>query len=133
MNNNFQDWTEVKWDKRGKRQSGESDKTFMANQMRKNNVVSTVKPISANKNQINIVTNIKKIEKEEDTFIHKTVSLNMAKKIAQARCDKKITQKELANILSLPFKTIQEYESGKAIPNHLIINKIEKALGTRVR
>lgn len=133
MNNNFQDWTEVKWDKRGKRQSGESDKTFMANQMRKNNVVSTVKPISANKNQINIVTNIKKIEKEEDTFIHKTVSLNMAKKIAQARCDKKITQKELANMLSLPFKTIQEYESGKAIPNHLIINKIEKALGTRVR
>ena len=133
MNNNFQDWTEVKWDKRGQRPTGESNKTYMANQMRKNNVVSTVKPVSANQNKINMVQNIKKIEKEEDIFIHKTVSLNMAKKISQARCDKKITQKELANMLSLPFKTIQEYESGKAIPNHLIINKIEKALGTRVR
>lgn len=131
MNN--QDWTEVKWDKRGQRPTGESKKIFMTNQIRKNNVISTVKPTSANQNQINTVTNIKKIEKEEDTFIHKTVTLNMSKKIAQARCNKKITQKELANMLSLPFKIIQDYEAGKAIPNHVIINKIEKALGTRVR
>ena len=57
----------------------------------------------------------------------------MSKRIAQARCEKKLTQKELASMLSLPFKVIQEYESGKAIPNAIILNKIEKALGVRVK
>jgi len=56
----------------------------------------------------------------------------MAKKIAQARCNKKMTQKELANTLSLPLKIIQDYEASKAIPNHNVLNKIEKILG-RVR
>ena len=57
----------------------------------------------------------------------------MSKKIAKARCDKKMTQKELAFALSLPFKIIQDYENGTAIPNHLILNKIEKILDVRVR
>jgi putative transcription factor len=57
----------------------------------------------------------------------------MSKRIAQARCEKKMTQKDLANALSLPFKIIQDYEAGKAIPNHVVLNKIEKALGVRVR
>ena len=43
-----------------------------------------------------------------------------------------MTQKELANALYLPFKIIQDYEAGKAIPNPLVLNKIERILG-RVR
>ena len=57
----------------------------------------------------------------------------MAKRIAQARCEKKMTQKDLAAALSLPFKIVQEYENGKAIPNHIVINKMEKALGCKLR
>ena len=100
--------------------------------MRKNNTVTTNKVVS-NKTQIDGVSNLKKVEKEEDTFKHATVSLSMSKRIAQARCEKKMTQKDLANALSLPFKIIQDYEAGKAIPNHIVLNKIEKALGVRVR
>ena len=44
-----------------------------------------------------------------------------------------MTQKDLALKLSLPTKTIQDYESGKAQPNNLILCKIEKVLGVRVR
>jgi putative transcription factor len=67
------------------------------------------------------------------TLSDATVSLSMSKRIAQARCEKKLTQKELAALLSLPAKIVQEYESGKAIPNHVVINKLEKALGCRLR
>ena len=71
----------------------------------------------------------RKLEEQQDTFIHKKVSLSMAKRLAQARCVNKLTQKELAFKLSLPVKIIQDYEAGIAIPNHIITNKIEKILG----
>jgi putative transcription factor len=130
---NFQDWSEVKWDKRGQKSKNESNKDFMSKQIRSNNVVSTLRSGSANQNKVNVNTNLKKIENEEDTFKVKTVSLSMSKKIAKARCDKKMTQKELANAIYLPFKLIQDYENGTAIPNHVVLNKIEKILEVRVR
>jgi putative transcription factor len=133
MEQKFQDWNEIKWDKRGERKKGETNSEYMNNQLRKNNVVSKVKPRTLNQNKINVVTNAHKIDKEEETFIHKKVSLTMSKKIAQARMEKKLSQKELAFKLSLPFKIIQDYESGKAIPNAMILNKIEKILEKRVR
>ena len=129
---NFQDWKPVTWNKIGEKHKGESKNAYINNQMRKNNTVTTNKVVS-NKTQIDGVSNLKKVEKEEDTFKHATVSLSMSKRIAQARCEKKMTQKDLANALSLPFKIIQDYEAGKAIPNHIVLNKIEKALGVRVR
>lgn len=130
---NFQDWNTVGWDKRGEKGKNESDKTYMSNQMRKGNVVQVNKPKPANQNQVNVVTNAKKIEKEEDTFKHKLVGNDVGKRITTARCEKKLTQKELAGFLSLPVKTIQEFESGKAIYNAVVLNKIEKYLGCRVR
>ena len=129
---NFQDWKPVSFNKIGEKHKGESKNAYINNQMRKNNTVTTNKVVS-NKTQIDGVSNLKKVEKEEDTFKHATVSLSMSKRIAQARCEKKMTQKDLANALSLPFKIIQDYEAGKAIPNHIVLNKIEKALGVRVR
>ena len=129
---NFQDWKPVSWNKIGEKHKGESKNAYINNQMRKNNTVTTNKVVS-NKTQIDGVSNLKKVEKEEETFKHATVSLSMSKRIAQERCEKKMTQKDLANALSLPFKIIQDYEAGKAIPNHIVLNKIEKALGVRVR
>ena len=128
-----QDWKNVTWDKRGEKNKGETKTAFINNQMRKNNTVSYLKVGSANQNKINIVSNAKKLDLEEETFKLPKVTLSMSKRIAQARCEKKLTQKELANILSLPSKIIQNYEAGKAIPNAVILNKIEKALETRVR
>ena len=127
----FQDWETVGWNKSGEKNKNESKTEYLNNQMRKNNTVSKNKVVS-NKSQIDGVSNIRKIEKEEDTFKHEKVYLSVAKKIAKARCEKKMTQKELANTLNLPFKIIQDYECGKAIPNPVVLNKIEKILG-RVR
>ena len=130
---NFQDWNTVGWDKRGEKSKNESNKEYMNKQLRQGNVSQTLKNGSANQNKVNVVTNARKIEKEEDTFIHKTVGSDVAKRIAQARCEKKLTQKQLANALSLPESIIKEFETGKAIYNAVVLNKIEKYLGKRVR
>ena len=129
----FQDWKEVTWDKRGERSKNESNKTFLNNQMRKGNVTQTLKKGSANQNQVNVVTNAKKIDSEEDTFKHKIIGMEMGKRISQARCEKKITQKEFANALFLPEAVIKNFENGKAVYNAVILNKMEKYLGKRLR
>lgn len=130
---NFQDWNTVGWDKRGEKNKNESKTEFLNNQLRKGNVTQKLKTDSVNKNKVNVVTNVKKIENEQDTFKHKTVGSDVGKKIAQARCEKKLTQKELANAIFLPESIIKEFESGKAIYNAVVLNKIEKYFGKRVR
>jgi putative transcription factor len=131
----FQDWKEVVFDKRGEKKKDESDNTYMQNQFRKGNVITKVKTAKLNSNNTTDVerSTLKKIDNEQETFVIKTVSQSVSKKISQARCTLKLTQKELAFKLSLPLKTIQDYESGKAQPNNIILCKIEKVLGVRVR
>lgn len=130
---NFQDWETVTIDKRGQKPNGVSDKTFLNNQIRSGKVVTTLKHGTANQNKTTVVTNTKKIENEEDTFKHKMIGMEMGKRISQARCEKKVTQKDLATGLSLPLRTIQDFESGKAIYNAVVLNKIEKYFGKRIR
>jgi putative transcription factor len=48
----------------------------------------------------------------------------------QARLAKKMTQAQLAQAINEKPQVIQEYESGKAIPNGAILNKLSRALGT---
>jgi len=127
----FQDWNEIKWDKRG--ENNKTDKDYMNKQMRNGNIIQKLKSNSDNKNKINVVTNIKKIENEEDTFKHRIVGSEVGKRIAQTRCEKKITQKELANAIFLPESIIKEFETGKAIYNAVVLNKIEKYLGKKLR
>jgi putative transcription factor len=129
---NFQDWEQVTWNKTNERKKGET-KEQQIKRLQKNGSSSVV---TLNKNSGNKQTTLnvdkdklRKIDKEEDTFVLPKVSLSMGKKIAQLRCEKKLTQKELAFKLSLNIKIIQDYESSKAIPNPNIINKLESILG----
>ena len=133
--NNFQDWTPVSWDKRNSRYANESKKDFITRQQRTNQPITTINKGVSNKSGITSqVLSTKKLESEEETFKHKTLSTSIAKKIAQKRCEMKLTQKDLAFKLSLPESIIRDYEKldGKTIPNPMILNKIEKILG-RVR
>jgi len=127
-----QDWKPVTWNKSGEKSKGQSNTAFLNAEKRKGNVITTNKKNVSNSNNKTEV-NVRKLESEEDTFKHPIVSLSMAKRIAQVRCEKKLTQKDLAMKLSLDVKIIQEYENGKAIPNPNIINKLEKALDAKLR
>lgn len=61
------------------------------------------------------------------------VPTELKKAIMQARMDKKLTQSQLAQMINEKPQVIQEYESGKAIPNQQIITKLERTLGTKLR
>jgi len=61
------------------------------------------------------------------------VSADLKKNIMQARLEKKLTQAQLAQQINEKPQIIQEYESGKAIPNNQIIAKLERVLGVKLR
>ncbi|KAA8526277.1 hypothetical protein F0562_008520 [Nyssa sinensis] len=64
---------------------------------------------------------------------YERVPTELKKNIMQARMNKKLTQGQLAQIINEKPQIIQEYESGKAIPNQQIIVKPERALGVKLR
>ncbi|CAL4998299.1 unnamed protein product [Urochloa decumbens] len=64
---------------------------------------------------------------------YERVPSDLKKNLMQARLDKKMTQAQLAQMINEKPQVIQEYESGKAIPNQQIIGKLERALGTKLR
>ncbi|KAK3007984.1 hypothetical protein RJ639_013760 [Escallonia herrerae] len=77
--------------------------------------------------------NTRKLDDETENLSHDRVPTELKKCIMQARMDKKLTQAQLAQIINEKPQIIQEYESGKAIPNQQIISKLERALGAKLR
>ena len=67
-----------------------------------------------------------------DELKHATVSKDLRLAIQKGRTAKGLTQKQLATQLNMQPAVINEYESGKAVPNNAVIAKIEKALGCKL-
>lgn len=72
------------------------------------------------------------LENDTETLGHATISHDLKVALQKARQAKKMTQKELASALQEKASVINEYESGKAVPNNQLIAKMERALGTRL-
>jgi len=72
------------------------------------------------------------LENETEELKHQSVAPELKKAIMQARAAKGMTQKALAQLLGCDSKTVQEYESGKAIPNNALIAKMERTLGAKL-
>lgn len=65
---------------------------------------------------------------------HEKVSLSMAKAIQNGRIAKGFkTQKDLAVAIGVPANVINSYESGKAIPDNAILQKLRKVLGVKLK
>merc|ERR1740130_1024959 len=73
-----------------------------------------------------------KLDENTESFRHETVSHDFKIALQQARLAKKMTQAALATAVNEKGTVINEYESGKAIPNGAIINKLNRALGVRL-
>ena len=74
-----------------------------------------------------------KLENETDVFAHDTVSSSLKKQIQSARLAKKMTQAQLAQAINEKPQIINEYESGKAIPNPQILSKMSRVLGVKLK
>ena len=72
------------------------------------------------------------MDAETETFKHDKVDKGFSKALQQARLAKKMNQKQLATAINEKPQVINQYESGKAIPNNAVIAKIERALGAKL-
>ncbi|PRP86943.1 putative transcription factor Mbf1 [Planoprotostelium fungivorum] len=95
--------------------------------------IETVKKYNAGTNKAGGPANAAKLENETEELHVTRVSLSVSQKLQQARVAKGWTQKELATKINEKPQVVNEYESGKAIPSQQIMNKLERALGAKIR
>ena len=60
-------------------------------------------------------------------------SVTFIQAMQTARLELKLSQKEVAQKINEKPSVLQDYESGKAIPNPQILAKLERALGVKLR
>mmetsp|Transcript_276 Transcript_276/g.504 ORF Transcript_276/g.504 Transcript_276/m.504 type:complete len:150 (-) Transcript_276:76-525(-) len=133
----FQDWEEVKWDRRrpNGRVSGQSKREAMS-KARQEGRVATERRFAGGENKSahhqGGGRNMRKLDEETEELRHNRVDRSLAMAIQQARLARSMTQKALATAINEKPQVIGEYESGRAIPNGQILVKLDRALGTRL-
>jgi ribosome-binding protein aMBF1 (putative translation factor) len=75
------------------------------------------------------LVSVKKLEDNQEDFHHKVISKEVATEIMKKRLEKKLTQSDLGKQINEHTAVIQEIESGKAIHNSQVLNKIYRVLG----
>lgn len=75
---------------------------------------------------------MRKIDQATDVEKIQKVSQKVSKAIIDGRTAKKMNRKQLASVIQENVKIVEEYETGKAIPNIKIINKLQRALGVKL-
>jgi putative transcription factor len=130
----YQDWNTVTFEKRGPTGAQAKTKQAVNSAMRSGNV-ETTKKFAAGGNQSSHSKqpeNAAKLDEHGENFKHDTVSQDFKMALQQARLAKKMSQAALATAINEKQSVVNEYESGKAIPNGAIIQKLNKALGVRL-
>ncbi|KAM7497986.1 hypothetical protein LguiA_022400 [Lonicera macranthoides] len=131
-----QDWEPVVMRKKAPTSAARKDEKAVNAARRSGAEIETVKKSNAGANKAassSTSLNTRKLDDETENLSHDRVPTELKKCIMQARMDKKLTQSQLAQLINEKPQIIQEYESGKAIPNQQIISKLERALGAKLR
>ncbi|KAL0089664.1 lambda repressor-like HTH type 3 transcription factor [Phycomyces blakesleeanus] len=96
--------------------------------------ISTEKKTSTNAGHANTDhQRIAKLDRDNDVAPPPKVDVSVGKAIQKGRQEKKWTQKDLAQQINEKPQVVNEYESGKAIPNQQVLGKMERALGIKLR
>ncbi|CCX07060.1 multi protein bridging factor 1-domain-containing protein [Pyronema domesticum] len=76
-----------------------------------------------------------KIDRENEVAPPKTIDKEVGKAMSKARGEKTppMTQKDLATKVNEKPSVINDYESGRAVPNQQVLAKLERALGVKLR
>ncbi|CAI9773523.1 unnamed protein product [Fraxinus pennsylvanica] len=131
-----QDWEPVVISKKAPTAAARKDEKAVNAARRAGAEIETVRKSIAGTNKAassSTSLNTRKLDEDTESLAHEKVPCELKKAIMQARLDKKLTQAQLAQMINEKPQIIQEYESGKAIPNQQIISKLEKALGVKLR
>merc|ERR1712205_174532 len=122
-----QDWNTVVFTNN---KAGRKTNVEKANAQRQGNVETVAKFNTGNSHKAPI--NAAKLDADTENTKHETVSHELRIALQKARTAKGMTQKALATALNERAQLINEYESGKAIPNTQLIVKMERVLGCKL-
>uniref|UniRef100_A0A0D3DU78 Protein kinase domain-containing protein n=3 Tax=Brassica TaxID=3705 RepID=A0A0D3DU78_BRAOL len=131
-----QDWEPVVIRKRAPNSAAKRDEKTVNAARRSGADIESVRKFNAGTNKAassSTSLNTKRLDDDTETLAHERVPTELKKAIMQARGEKKLTQSQLAQLINEKPQVIQEYESGKAIPNQQILSKLERALGAKLR
>ncbi|RWW62830.1 hypothetical protein BHE74_00030021 [Ensete ventricosum] len=143
-----QDWEPIVIRKKAPTAAAKKDEKAVNAARRSGAEIETIKKSTAGTNKAassSTSLNTRKLDDETENLtrefqtINERVSSELKKNIMQARLGKKLTQAQLGQTSIMPQlinekpQVIQEYESGKAIPNQQIITKLERVLGVKLR
>ncbi|KAH9857823.1 ylMBF1 [Lenzites betulinus] len=99
-------------------------------------VVGTDKKVTGGSNKAHQGTDhqrIAKLDRENEVAPPPKIAPSVGKAIQQARAEKQLSQKDCAQKINEKTSVLQDYESGKAIPNAQILAKLERILGVKLR
>merc|ERR1712118_149739 len=128
-------WEYVTWTKAAPKGAASKSSAEGTAARRNGQAVDTEKKYAGGKNvsaSKQMVSSAAKLDEHGETFKHATVSHEFKLALQQARLAKKMSQHDLATSINEKNSVINEYESGKAIPNGQIVNKLNRALGVRL-
>ncbi|CAI9088814.1 OLC1v1023251C1 [Oldenlandia corymbosa var. corymbosa] len=131
-----QDWEPVVIRKKAPTAAARKDEKAVNAARRSGAEIETIRKATAGTNKAassSTTLNTRKLDEDTENLAHQKVPTELKKAIMQARQDKKLTQAQVAQLINEKPQVIQEYESGKAIPNQQIISKLERALGVKLR
>lgn len=74
-----------------------------------------------------------KLDRDTEQLSHARISSDSSRLIVQTRCAKKMNRQDLAKRCNLPVKVIEDYETGRAIPDGKVLAKLSRALGVTVK
>mmetsp|Transcript_3609 Transcript_3609/g.10398 ORF Transcript_3609/g.10398 Transcript_3609/m.10398 type:complete len:140 (+) Transcript_3609:214-633(+) len=133
MSYNGQDWDQVVLRKKAPAGGSQKSAAAVNAAKRAGGQVETVKKFNAGGNTSAAGLNAAKLDRETEELSHEKVSSELKKQIQQARLAKKMTQAQLAQQINEKPSVINDYESGKAIPNAQVLSKMSRILGVTLK
>ncbi|XP_021741569.1 multiprotein-bridging factor 1c-like [Chenopodium quinoa] len=130
-----QDWEPVVIHKTRPKTQDLRDPKAVNQALRSGKPVETVKKAVAgtNKKAPATAVNARKLDEETEPAALAKVGTEVRLAIQKARIEKKMSQAELAKQINERPQVVQEYENGKAVPNHMVLAKMERVLGVKLR
>ncbi|PHU14190.1 Multiprotein-bridging factor 1c [Capsicum chinense] len=95
--------------------------------------IQTIKKFNAGLNKKTTVVNAGKLDEATELAALEKVPVDVRQAIQKARIKKKMSQADLAKQINERTQVVAEYENGKAVPNQLVLGKMEKVLGVKLR
>ncbi|XP_065161257.1 endothelial differentiation-related factor 1-like [Atheta coriaria] len=120
--------------KRAPKASTMKSEQAVNNARRSGAAVDTQQKWGAGSNKQHVATkNTAKLDRETEELRHEHISLDIGKLIQQGRQARNLSQKDLATKINEKPQVITDYEAGRGLPNNIILGKIERAIGLKLR